>query len=334
MGDTPREMVSPAVAGAGPLVSVLIAAWQAEETLARAVESVLAQTAPVEIIVIDDASSDATARIAETLAAADARVRLLRQARNQGPSAARNRGIDIARGRWVTVLDADDFFCAPDRLARLVAIAVSEAADFVADDIWKVAEAAPYGPRTAMIADGSIGVRRLGATEFVAGNLSALQGGRREYGFLKPLMSRAFLLEHGLTYDQEIRLGEDYVLYARALIAGAVFVVTDAAGYAAVVRPASLSGSHPTAAHARLIEADRALLSLPGVDAATRRALKAHIIEQRKKLAWRRLIDAKRAADPAAAAACFWAPPGVVADLVRRLWNEAAARVGRRQDAR
>lgn len=317
-----------------PRVSVLIAAWAAEATLDRAIGSALAQTVPVEVIVIDDASPDGTAAVAAAHAAADSRVRLLRQDENRGPAAARNRGLAAARSPWVSVLDADDFFCAPDRLARLVAIAEAEDADFVADDLWKVAEAAPDGPRTPMIGAAPIGIQRLDAAGFVAGNLSSRHGGRRELGFLKPLMSRAFLERHRLAYDPAIRLGEDYVLYARALIAGARFVLTDAAGYAAVVRPGSLSGRHPTEAHERLIAADRALLALPGVDGPTRAALRAHLMEQRKKWAWRRLIDAKGAADPAAAAACFWAPPAVIADLLARLWGEATARLGRRMGVR
>lgn len=246
-----------------PTVSVLIAAWSAEATLERAIDSALAQTVPVEVIVIDDASPDATAQVANARAATDPRVRVMHQSHNQGPSAARNRGLAAARGAWVTVLDADDFFCAPDRLARLVALARSKDADFVADDLWKVDEAAPDGPRTRLISDDPIGIQWIDAADFVAGNLSGQHGGRREYGFLKPLMSKAFLEQHQLFYDPVIRLGEDYVLYTRALIAGARFVLTDAAGYAAVVRPGSLSGKHPTEAHDHLVAADRALLALP-----------------------------------------------------------------------
>jgi glycosyltransferase involved in cell wall biosynthesis len=323
-------------AGAVPIprVSVLIAAWAAEQTLARAIDSALEQTVPVEVIVIDDASPDGTAALAAARAAGDPRVRLLRQSENAGPAAARNRGLAVAQAPWVTVLDADDFFCAQDRLARLLALAEAEAADFAADDLWKVSEADPDGPRAPMISADPIGIRWLDAAGFISENLSSRRGGRRELGFLKPLMSRAFLERHGLAYDPEIRLGEDYVLYAQALIAGARFVLTDAMGYAAVVRADSLSGRHPTEVHERLIAADRALLARRGLDGATRAALQAHVLEQHKKWAWRRLIDAKTAADPAAALACFWAPPAVIADLVGRLWGEATTRLGRRSGVR
>ncbi|MDO6587037.1 glycosyltransferase family 2 protein [Salipiger sp. 1_MG-2023] len=313
-----------------PRVSVLIAAWSAETTLMRAIDSALAQTLPVEVIVIDDASPDRTATLAEARAATDPRLRVLRQTRNQGPAAARNRGLEIAHGEWVTVLDSDDFFCEPDRLARLVALAEAEGAQFVADDLWKLQDGALDGPRCRMISDQPLGAVSLDAAGFVAGNLSSWHGGRREYGFLKPLMQRRFLREHGLSYAPDIRLGEDYVLYTQALIAGARFVLTDPMGYAAVVRSGSLSGWHPSEAHERLIAADRALLALPGVDAPTRKALSAHLMEQRKKWAWRQLIDAKKAADPAAALRCFLAPPPVLADLLGKLGKEVASRLGRR----
>lgn len=315
-------------------VSVIIAAWSAEKTLGRAIDSVLTQNVSVEVIVIDDASVDATAAVAQAKANEDPRVQLIRQPENRGPSDARNRGLAQARGTWVTVLDADDFFCEPDRLARLIEIAEAERADFVADDLWKVPEAAPDGPRSAMISDDPIGIQHLDAATFVRGNLSSKHGGRREYGFLKPLMSRAFLQRHRLEYVSGIRLGEDFVLYTHALILGARFVLTDAAGYAAVVRPNSLSGQHPTAAHEHLVAADQTLLSLPEVDPDTRAALNEHMLEQHKKWAWRKLIDAKGAADLKAALACFWAPPAVVADLLSKLWGEVRQRLSRRLSAK
>ncbi|MBP0574419.1 glycosyltransferase family 2 protein, partial [Mycobacterium tuberculosis] len=75
----------------------------------KAVRSVLAQTyRALECIVVDDASTDASPAILAGLAAADARVRVLRQPQNGGAARARNAGFDAATGDWVTVLDADD----------------------------------------------------------------------------------------------------------------------------------------------------------------------------------------------------------------------------------
>lgn len=309
-----------------PRATVVIAAWTAEATILRAVDSALAQTLPVEVVVVDDASPDGTAALVERRAAADPRLRLLRQAVNRGPAAARNRAIEASRAPWVAVLDADDMM-APDRLERLVTRAEDQRLDFLADDIEKVSEEAPDGPRTRLFSDAEIGEIEVTPAMFVQSNLtSGRTGHRREMGFLKPVMRRAFLDDHGLRYA-DLRLGEDYELYTRALILGARFRLTDPRGYIAVVRPNSLSGQHPTEAHARMMEADRALLALPQLDAETRAALEAHLLEEHKKWAWRRMIDAGRARNPLAMAACFRAPLPVAADLAKRLGNDMLERL-------
>ncbi len=95
-----------------PRFSVIIPAFNAAATLARAIESVRAQSWPAhEIIVVDDGSSDATAQVAAGFGDA---VRLIRQP-NRGVSVARNAGAAAASGDWLAFLDADDWY-APDRL--------------------------------------------------------------------------------------------------------------------------------------------------------------------------------------------------------------------------
>ena len=92
--------------------SVVIPAFNAAATLARAIESVQAQSWPVhEIIVVDDGSTDATAEVARRFAGA---VRLIRQT-NSGVSVARNAGAAAATGDWLAFLDADDWY-AEDRI--------------------------------------------------------------------------------------------------------------------------------------------------------------------------------------------------------------------------
>lgn len=91
-----------------PTVSVIIPAYNAADTLARCVASVQAQAySRLEIILIDDGSTDDTAKIAATLAASDRRIRVHHQS-NQGLSAARNAGIKQATGSYLTFVDADD----------------------------------------------------------------------------------------------------------------------------------------------------------------------------------------------------------------------------------
>lgn len=95
----------------GPLVSGIVPAFNAERFLSDALDSALAQTLrDSEIIVVDDGSTDATGAIADRYAAAHPqRVRVIHQA-NGGLVAARNAAIAVARGRYIALLDADDFW--------------------------------------------------------------------------------------------------------------------------------------------------------------------------------------------------------------------------------
>jgi glycosyltransferase involved in cell wall biosynthesis len=111
---------------AGPLVSVVVPAFNAERFIGPALRSVLAQTwSSLEVVVVDDGSTDGTARIAESIAADDERLSVLR-CQNQGVSAARNRGIVAGGGSHVAFLDADDLWL-PRKLERQMTLLQREA---------------------------------------------------------------------------------------------------------------------------------------------------------------------------------------------------------------
>lgn len=110
--------------GGEPLVSVLLPVHDGERYLAAAIDSVLRQThRNLELIVIDDGSSDRSAAIAASCE--DARVVLVRNERNLGLVPALNRGLELARGELVARMDADDV-AEPTRLARQVAVFATE----------------------------------------------------------------------------------------------------------------------------------------------------------------------------------------------------------------
>jgi GT2 family glycosyltransferase len=97
-----------------------MAAYDGERYVADAVRSVLAQTfRDLELIVVDDGSTDRTSAIVEEIAATDGRVRLVRRANSGRPAIARNDGIALASGRYLSFLDCDDWY-EPERTKCLV----------------------------------------------------------------------------------------------------------------------------------------------------------------------------------------------------------------------
>ena len=89
-------------------VSIIIPCFNQAATLERAIASALRQSGVTEVIVVDDASSDATAEVARIERVRDSRVLLCSQEFNRGPGAARNRGVAQATGDLIGFLDADD----------------------------------------------------------------------------------------------------------------------------------------------------------------------------------------------------------------------------------
>ncbi len=101
-----------------PLVSVVIPAYNHERWIGETLSSVLEQSlTDLEVIVIDDGSTDKTAAL--VAACDDSRLRFIVQ-ENRGTSAAINRGLELSRGKYIAILNSDDLFC-PDRLAHFSA---------------------------------------------------------------------------------------------------------------------------------------------------------------------------------------------------------------------
>ena len=108
-----------------PTFTVIVPCYNGAATLDEALRSARAQTAAsVEILVVDDGSTDGSGAIAGRHAAVDGRVRVITQA-NAGVGAARNRGLAEARGRYVSFLDADDVL-EPQKLERQGAVLDAE----------------------------------------------------------------------------------------------------------------------------------------------------------------------------------------------------------------
>ncbi len=269
-------------------VGAIIAARNAESTIGFAVSSALASNHVSEVIVVSDGSSDATIEAAEVAAAGDRRLRLMPLDRNVGPAAARNLAIDKAEADLLAVLDADDRFL-PGRLEPLVE---REDWDLVADNIVFVDN--PNRPLPASVLDpGDNAFRTVSLVEFARGNLTRSGVSRGELGFLKPLLSREFLVRTGLRYDPRLRLGEDYDLYVRSLMAGGRFLLTLRPGYLAQVRADSLSSRHRTEDLTSLVDAMHAHLEVPGQTSEEITALRQVLKQMENRRAHRTILDIK-----------------------------------------
>ncbi len=103
-----------------PLVSVIIPVFNGEPYLAEAIESILTQTlSNLELVIVDDCSTDSSAAIVRDYAGRDERVRLVQHDRNQGSASARNSGIAASRGEFIAAMDCDDISL-PQRLEKQV----------------------------------------------------------------------------------------------------------------------------------------------------------------------------------------------------------------------
>ncbi len=281
-----------------PGVTVVIAAWRAAGTIGRAVASALAQPETLEVVVVDDASGDDGATLNAARAADDGtgRLTVLAQAKNAGPSAARNVAIAASKADWIAILDSDDFM-EPGRLAKLLALS-NAGYDLIADDLMQTPEGQPLSAGKVLWfrddqtpVDVSFGM-------FIDSNITKASRMRRELGFLKPLVRRSFLEAHGLTYDETMRLGEDYDLYARALSLGARMRLIPWTGYVSIMRGNSLSLNHGRPELAALEASDNRLLASGKLSTPDGKLVEQHRFSTRSRIVWIDFMAALKGGKP------------------------------------
>jgi succinoglycan biosynthesis protein ExoO len=205
-------------ASIAPRVSVIIPAYNAEDYLERALDSALVQTmTDLEVIVVDDASTDATLEMAHRVAARDSRVRVVHNEHNVGSAVSRNRALSIARGEWIALLDADDAWF-PRRLERMLADGGD--ADVISDDVY-IVRGSLVKPQEAVL--WSL-LQQQGLTVNRRRRISALDLVQYSLALLKPTIKRVFLEQHGLSYKPTLRIAQDFHLYFEILASGARWV--------------------------------------------------------------------------------------------------------------
>jgi glycosyltransferase involved in cell wall biosynthesis len=189
-----------------PTVSVITPAYNVASYLGEAIESVLAQTfGDLELIIVDDGSTDATFQIASEYARTDRRIRLV-QEENRGISGARNRALRMATGSFLAILDSDDVWL-PTYLERQLAILISDpSCDIVTGNAWFLGGAQ----------DGELA--RPCPDRRVEPTLSRLLEDETAVFIMTVFRRRVYEVIGG--FDESMRTNEDYDFWIRAAIAG------------------------------------------------------------------------------------------------------------------
>ena len=141
---------APRTVSGGPLVTVIMPAFNAEKTLALAAGSILKQSwTELELIIVDDCSSDATCEIAQRIARLDPRAKVVRNKVNVGPYVSKNVALSMARGAYITCHDADDW-AHPQRLENQIEAMKSNGARACVASWLRLDEAGAFGGFTSI----------------------------------------------------------------------------------------------------------------------------------------------------------------------------------------
>ena len=222
-----------------PHVTFLMAAYNAGPYIQTAIMSAIAQVGvAVEVIVVDDGSTDDTViKVLELIEHAP-NVRLLQPGSRLGPSGARNAAIAQARGKWLAVLDADDIIL-PHRTQQLLDCAHQTGADLVADNLYRFYDGDPETVWPLLPDDEPYQSWRIKLSDWIGRN--SMLGGEANLGYVKPMVKADFVRRHKVTYSTEVRIGEDYLFVLSLLVRGAQFSITSQPMYLYRVHSKSLS---------------------------------------------------------------------------------------------
>lgn len=187
------------------MVSVIMAAYNAGEFIARALDSVFSQTFDgFEVVVVDDASTDATLQVLEKYK--EERLTVLRNTTRSGAAFSRNRAIEASKGKYIAILDADDFW-APGKLqAQVDFMENNKRASGVGTYVYETdREGVPVKMLRFPLKPEQIKCSTFFRCSFVHSSM---------------LLRRSFLVDKNLKYRDEYKGAHDFELWSRAVFCG------------------------------------------------------------------------------------------------------------------
>lgn len=196
-------------------VTFAVACFNALPFLDSAIGSALSQQdVEVEVIIVDDGSTDGSLEMALGWQKKDRRVRVFRTPRNLGPGGARNIAIRNMQGQWLAVLDSDDVID-PRRSRTLIDAAEEAGADLIADNLTIFGQGLADAD---FLKSEDIPHRRIDLDTYFKS--SRMFGRVPNLGFLKPMIRQSTLEAQTIQYNENLRIGEDDELIVRLLING------------------------------------------------------------------------------------------------------------------
>lgn len=218
-------------------ITVVIPVHNAEDYVAECLDSVTGQTLrDMEIICIDDASTDSSLRICSSAASEDDRIVVLHLDENVGAARARNEAISRATGDYLAFIDADDWYPDDRALEKLYRAAVESGADIVGGSLSE------FDSNTNEVITDYSGRGHLEAYQFTAEGFVDYADWQNDLGWIRFIYRRSFLIENDVTFPPLTR-HEDPVFLVRAMLAaGRFYAIPDIVyRYRIFHKPLSLS---------------------------------------------------------------------------------------------
>ncbi len=242
-----------------PDVSVVIPLYNARDYLKYAVDSVLDQTLKgVEVIVVDDCSTDGSLELCRELYGSNDRVRILQQPKNGGPGAARNTGIRSASGEYVAFVDSDDGLL-PDTLRNLFEAAKKFGADVVHNTKFCFTLPNEESNMSLKLIDDSVEllINEIDRNPYTEVTLLSDDFDSRLEDWITQrvnrsvwldLFRREFILSNDIIFS-DMKLGEDMVFSFECLFKANKYVIVPGGGYIYRIVGTSLSRNKKSSAH-------------------------------------------------------------------------------------
>jgi succinoglycan biosynthesis protein ExoO len=299
-----------------PLVSVIMANFNAARYVGAAIQSLMQQTVSSwELILVDDASTDGSVAEAHKAANGDPRIRIVRKRQNAGPGAARNHALDIARGRWIAIFDSDDLM-APRRLEHLLARADRDRAAMVADNLLLFSDSSPR-PRPYLKKGLDRAPHWICLSDLIESN--CLYSRIPDLGYLKPMIESELIARFRVRYDERLRIGEDYYFLASLLAHGQRLRLEPSPMYLYRKHESSLSHRMSADNILALLDADQRFLNRELLSHAERQSLERRRRSLHALLIYDRVVNAIKQGKPARGAGLAIRHPRIWPLLTRPL---------------